>query len=97
MDNFLDYNNVSTKTKKMFKNYKPYWNNELTIAWKNMHNNEKKFRRCKATHEIKCQFRRRFLDAQRAFDKLLRKTQRNYNNKIISEIECMQLQNPTDF
>ena len=24
MDNFLDYNNVSTKTKKMFKNYKPY-------------------------------------------------------------------------
>ena len=50
MDNFLDYNNVSTKTKKMFKNYRPYWNNELTIAWKNMHNNEKIFRRCKATH-----------------------------------------------
>ena len=24
MENFLDYNNVSTKTKKMFKNYKPY-------------------------------------------------------------------------
>ena len=97
MDNFLDYNNVSTKTKKMFKNYKPYWNNELTIAWKNMHNNEKIFRRCKATHEIKCQFRRRFLDAQKAFDKLLRKTQRNYNKKIISEIECMQSHNPTDF
>ena len=62
-----------------------------------MHNNEKIFRRCKATHEIKCQFRRRFLDAQRAFDKLLRKTQRNYNKKIISEIECMQSHNPTDF
>ena len=60
-----------------------------------MHNNEKIFRRCKATHEIKCQFKQRFLEAQRAFDKLLRKTQINYIKK--SEIECMQSHNPTDF
>ena len=37
-----------------------------------MHNNEKIVRRCKATHEIKCQFRRRFFVAQRAFDILIK-------------------------
>ena len=43
MDRFLDSKCISKKTKRYYKNSKPYWDNELSNLWKSMAQAEKDF------------------------------------------------------
>ena len=73
MDKHLQYNNVCQKKgRKKLKVSKPFWNDELTCLWKNMRMHEKCFPKCKGSYKNKCLLRKRFSDAQKAFDKKLR-------------------------
>ena len=43
MDMYLEGKCINTKTKKFYKNSKPYWDNELSNMWKLMSQAEKRF------------------------------------------------------
>ena len=43
MDKYLDVKSVKSKTRKMCKFSKPYWNSELTALWKDMCRLEKHY------------------------------------------------------
>ena len=49
-DKYLDYVSSSHKTRKMFKNHKPFWTSELTNLWKEMKESEKLFVKCGTSH-----------------------------------------------
>ena len=53
MDAHLDIRDVSKSSVKKHKNSKPYWNKQLDIAWKNMTESEKKFRKFNGHRNIK--------------------------------------------
>ena len=38
---YIDYMSSSHKTRKMFKNHKPFWTSEVTNLWKEMKESEK--------------------------------------------------------
>ena len=75
MDQYIDVKHVGKSTRKKFRNHKPFWNNDTTLAWKDMSHAEKLFRIClhdSARSEIS---RHEFLMKRKHFDKLLRSTQ----------------------
>ena len=41
MDSHIQYKEASKRTKKHYKNHRPFWNEDLTAAWKNMSSAEK--------------------------------------------------------
>ena len=47
MNNYIDVKVATNKTRKYFKNNKPYWDDELTHSWKDMAQTEKEFSKCK--------------------------------------------------
>ena len=67
MDVYLDFSNVSMKTKKLYKNNKPYWDEELTSTWKNMSMAEKVFLKCKGHRNVKSNLRKDFLEKKTHF------------------------------
>ena len=96
MDTFLNFIDIGKKQKKRFKNSKPYWNNALTDSWKYMNVCEKNFRKCK-NRRIMNMLRQTFLNARHSFDKLLRKTERNYKREFLCKIENVNQNNPKEF
>ena len=46
LDNYIKYNDQTKITRKKFKNFKPYWSNDLTELWRDMVDSEKNFKRC---------------------------------------------------
>ena len=71
MENKLQCNDGSKKTRKRLRKTKPYWNDELSSLLKNMHDKEKLF--LKTNNKNQRQFHRAdFLSAQKTFDKRLR-------------------------
>ena len=96
MDTFLNSRELGRKQKKKYKHSKPYWTNELTIAWKMMCESEKQFRLAKNKH-AKSVLRNRFLNDRHSFDKLLSKTERNYRRNTLLKIENVCQNNPKEF
>ncbi len=41
MDHYLKYSDSSARVRKKYKNYKPYWSEDLNIKWLNMSKSEK--------------------------------------------------------
>ena len=96
MDEYIQYTNVNPNTRKRLKTQKPFWNDDLTTAWKSMANAEKLLRKNQST-SLKNSLRSDFLGKQRQFDKLLRQTERKYNRNKAIEIEEINTSNPTEF
>ena len=64
----------------------PYWNDELSTLWKNMHDKEKLF--LKTNNKNRRQFYRAdFLSAQKTFDKRLRYFERKCRTELSINIE----------
>ena len=97
MDKHLECIRISVGTKKKFKHNKPYWTNELTDVWKLMKSAEKRFLKCKGPRKLKTYCRKLFIDARNDFDKLLRKTERNYRRQVIETIDEICTTNPREF
>ena len=87
MDQYLKYSDSSKKVRKMYKNYKPYWNQELTDLWVVVSKAEKAYLKYKGPHYIKTNLRLSFVTARDNFDRQLRKTEREYNNKVVIDVE----------
>ena len=94
MDENIQYKDASKRTKKHYKNHKPFWNDELTAAWKNMSNSEKLYLKDKSKNY---HLREQFILKRKMFDKLLRKTERSYYRKKALDIEELNTSNPTEF
>ena len=62
-----------------------------------MHSKEKTFRSFIGSRNAWNRLRAQFCDAQRKFDKSLRKKEREYNKESVIHIETMNTNNPTEF
>jgi len=96
MDIYLECKNRRLPKRK-FKHSKPYWNNNLTMLWRNMRNAEKLFVKCHGSNNIKTTFRNAFKIARNVFDKELRKAERRYRKLTIDNIEITCTVNPKQF
>ena len=94
MDEYLNCRYVIRKRKKRFKNRKPYWNERLTKLWRDMHNKENIFLKCKNEKRERNNRYRAFKDAQYICDKTLTKKERQYN--LLLEIEEVNVNNPAE-
>ena len=85
------------KSRKHYKNHKPFWNTDLTNAWKTMVDAEKSYTRSKHNSELSRNLRKEFISKRKIFDKLLRNTERKYYRDKALEIEAINTSNPTEF
>ncbi len=97
MDEYLKYSDASGKCRKRLKLHKPYWTDELTDLWKDMCHKERIHRKCKGNRRQKSYKYASFINSRKVFDKLLRKTERLYHRKTISEIESVCVDDPKAF
>ena len=74
MDSHIQYSEASKRSKKHYKNHKPFWTNELTTAWRDMSNAEKEYIKCNHRNPEKRYRREQFLIKRKYFDRLLRRT-----------------------
>lgn len=96
LDNFFPIYDGS-KNKKKWKPCKPYWNDELTVLWKDMHAKETKFYKFKGGRQIREQLRQEYKTSLWNFDKLLRTQKRRYERGQLLEIEEINTKNPSEF
>ena len=96
MDSHLRYSSSSAKTRKKFKNFKPYWDDELTQHWREMASAEKAWHRSKGTNSWNS-LKDRFIYHRYAFDKKLRQAERAYNRTLALDIEDINTNNPKAF
>ena len=80
----------------LFKNFKPYWSDALTDAWRIMADAEKNYKNCKIP-STKKHLRSLFIEKQRKFDKLLRNSERTYNRQLADMIDDLDTENPKKF
>lgn len=90
-------NTKHNKGNKRVRHHKPYWTDELTTVWRKMVLAEKLFNKCKGPYNIKTRLKLDYINARGTFDKLLRKSERAYNQKLISDIEEVCTNNPKEF
>jgi len=43
MDEYIEYKQASKTTRKLYRNHKPFWTDELTDAWKDMSLSKRKY------------------------------------------------------
>ena len=87
----------SDKSRRRYKHNKPYWNNELSVLWNAMNLKEKAFTNCKGNRRVKSGLRSEYINARDKFDKLLRRTEREYKRSKAMEIETFSTKNPNEF
>ena len=97
MDRYLDTKGASRKARKYLKFSKPYWNDNLTVLWKNMCKCEKVFSKVNYSKSAKCQARHEYKTARDKFDKAFHKSKRKYNRKVINDTETVNTTNPKEF
>ena len=94
MDRYLDSKCISKKTKRYYKNNKPYWDNELSNLWKSMTQAEKDLIKCKGD---KSSLKSIFLKNRKLFDKALKHKERSFNRKFTESLETLNTRNPREF
>ena len=97
MDKHISYKEATKSTRKLFRNHKPFWTDELTDVWKDMSLAEKDYIKAKHSNSNNKDLRNRFISKRKHFDKLLRSTERSYNQKKSIEIETINTENPVEF
>ena len=97
MDQHIKYSDNSKPMRKKFKNFKPYWSEDLSNLWQDMSTGERDFRKCPRNSENKTILHHRFKSKRAIFDKSLRQAERPYNRRLADDIEYLNTNNPTDF
>ncbi len=98
MDHYLKYSDSSTRVRKKFKTYKPYWSEVLNIKWLlNMSKSKKNYTKCNGSRQLKSALRQNYIDCRNIVDKTLHKAVMDFNNKTIEDIETSCTTNPTEF
>ena len=96
MDQHLPARKIG-KHKKRVKYYKPYWNSQVSTAWKEMREAEKVFLRYRGSRIVRQRYRSNFVHRRKIFDKSLRKAEREYFKSIADEIERINTNDPKAF
>lgn len=78
---------VSPSTKKKFKYYKPYWDEELANKWSIMAEKKLKWEKQKGICRNRREMHLEFTTARDIFDKLLSKKEREYRQKAAIQLE----------
>ena len=81
MDEYIDYRIASKKGRKHYKIHKPFWNTDLSCAWKTMVDAENVYLQSKAKRSIRRELHNIFIIKRKLFDRLLRKTERVFNKQ----------------
>ena len=97
MDKYIPYKEQGRGMRKRFKNFKPYWNEDLTTLWRDMVSFEKQYKRCTKNSTIKSNLWAAFKHKQYAFDKALRQAERAYNRSLADDIESINSEDPKLF
>ena len=97
MDEFIRYKDHGKSVRKKFKNYKPYWSDELTALWRDMAAAEKSYRKCPFNSSLRPSLRDHFKQKRAIFDKELRKAERAYNRSFADKIEDINTSDPKAF
>ena len=97
MDKYLHSTSHKNNSNKHFKNFKPFWNNQLSVCWRDMKEAQKKFLRCRNDRYARQICRLEFQKKRKNFDKLLRQTERTYYNNLADELHNVNTKNPTQF
>ena len=87
----------SKSTAKRHKNAKPYWNEELQKSWDIMHQKEKSFLSFKGCNRTRMALRSEYISTRNSFDKLLRKSERDFRRAQALEIDDLNTNNPNEF
>ena len=95
MDDHLHY--LSNKKGNGIFKRKPFWNNNLTMLWKEMKNKEHIFVKQRGSTYEKHVKKEAFLYCRRMFDRTLRQTERLYRKKLLHDIDGMCSENPIAF
>ena len=97
MDEYIDYRIASKKGRKHYKIHKPFWNTDLSCAWKTMVDAENVYLQSKAKRSIRRELHNIFIIKRKLFDRLLRRTERIFNKQKALEIENINTSNPSEF
>ena len=97
MDTHIEYKQASKRSRKHYKNHKPFWTDDLTYAWKSMSEAEKLYIKSKQKSPLARSLYHDFIYKRKIFDRLLRNTERTYYRKKAEEIEQINTSNPTEF
>ena len=84
-------------TNKRFRIKKPYWTEELSLAWKAMHDSECDFVNFYGPRREKLSLKSKFTFLTHKFDKLLKQTKRTWDRGHLISIEKLNTTNPTEF
>lgn len=96
MFSYKDYKAGFEKKTNKFK-AKPWWCAELDDLWKGCKDAERNFLRFKGNRAAKRQRRTEFKNCRKAFDKRLRKCERQYRAKQLHNIDQLRTENPRQF
>ena len=97
MDSYLDMGSADRQTRKRYKSYKPFWDEELTNLWLDMKNKNKLFNKSKKSLRFKDQCHLDFKTAQSLFDKALRKKERKYKRDQLENLDSVCTSDPKQF
>ena len=96
-DQHLDYHATGKIVRKKCIPYKPYWDKELTDAWKELSEQYKLYKKSKEKKNNDTDPRNNFKCKQRWFDKLLNTNKRRHNKQMLEKIERLNTSNHKDF
>ncbi len=97
MDHYLKYSDSGKKSRKRYKNQKPYGNEGLNILWKSMSYAERQYIKYHGPRHRKEILRAHYVQCRNMFDKALRKAERQYNYQLLSDIDEACEKNPREF
>jgi exonuclease III len=97
MTNTIPYKDITNKEKKQFRNFKPYWTEELSTLWKSMVKSRKEYERYTGNKHTLHKKRLEYKDKRNTFDKRLRQEERKFKRGQMLEIESLESENPTAF
>ena len=97
MDNNLKYSDSSKSNRKRFKNFKPYWSDDLTDSWNAIVSAEKEYKRFRGGRMRRSELRDIFTLKRSQFDKLLRNSERKYNRELADKIDSLNTEDPKQF
>ena len=92
---------VTTRSTKRTRTVqKDYWTSELSAQWKLMHTADRRLQEVKRHNKPKSEYVKKlqqFKEARRKFDKLLKKTRKDYCKGLMLDIEVCNTKDPNRF